>query len=138
MKLLAIFNKNFATIFQLQWNIGNILDVFLQYFVLCGIYSLTSCKVMVLNLGDWPLNILLTRHSRPPIKVILGISWILHYRYSDVSSRNFLTIFRISVGSELSIRKLGILRKYFKKIISQNFSEIIFINFSTFFWIRNY
>ena len=29
MKHLAIFNKNVATIFQLQWNIGNIPDIFL-------------------------------------------------------------------------------------------------------------
>ena len=36
MKYFAIFNKNLATIFQLQWNIGNIPDIFLQYSALCG------------------------------------------------------------------------------------------------------
>ena len=36
MKYLAILEKNVATIFQLQWNIGNISDIFLQYSVLCG------------------------------------------------------------------------------------------------------
>ena len=37
MKYFAIFDKNVATIFQLQWNIGNIPDIFLQYSVLCGL-----------------------------------------------------------------------------------------------------
>ena len=36
MKYFAIFDKNVATIFQSQWNIENIPDIFLQYFVLCG------------------------------------------------------------------------------------------------------
>ena len=36
MKYFAIFDKNIATIFQLQCKIGNISDVFLQYSVLCG------------------------------------------------------------------------------------------------------
>ena len=30
VKYFAIFNKNIATIFQLQWKIGNISDMFLQ------------------------------------------------------------------------------------------------------------
>ena len=36
MKYLAIFEKNVERIFQLQWKIGNIPDMFLQYSVLCG------------------------------------------------------------------------------------------------------
>ena len=40
MKYFAIFVKNDAAIFQLQWNIGNIPDMFLQYSVLCGLYLL--------------------------------------------------------------------------------------------------
>ena len=36
MKNFAIFDKNIATIFQLQWNIENIPDIFLQYSVLRG------------------------------------------------------------------------------------------------------
>ena len=36
MKYFAIFDKNVETIFQLQWKIGNISDMFLQYSVLCG------------------------------------------------------------------------------------------------------
>ena len=39
MKYFAIFDKNVATIFQLQWNIGNIPDIFLHYSVLCGQYT---------------------------------------------------------------------------------------------------
>ena len=35
MKYFPIFDKNVATIFQLQWNIGNISEMFLQYSVLC-------------------------------------------------------------------------------------------------------
>ena len=37
MKYFAVFDKNIVTIFQLQWNIVNISDMFLQYSVLCGI-----------------------------------------------------------------------------------------------------
>ena len=36
MKYFGIIDKNVAAIFQLQWTIGNISDVFLQYSVLCG------------------------------------------------------------------------------------------------------
>ena len=36
VKYFAIFDKNVATTFQLQWKIGNISDTFLQYSVLCG------------------------------------------------------------------------------------------------------
>ena len=36
MKYFAMFDKNVATIFRLQWNIENIPDIFLQYSVLCG------------------------------------------------------------------------------------------------------
>ena len=35
MKYFAIFEKNVKRIFQLQWKIGNISDIFLQYSVLC-------------------------------------------------------------------------------------------------------
>ena len=37
MKYFAIFEKNVERIFQLQWKIGNISDMFLQYSVLCGL-----------------------------------------------------------------------------------------------------
>ena len=36
MKYFRIIEKNVATIFQLQWKIGNISDMFLQFSVLCG------------------------------------------------------------------------------------------------------
>ena len=36
MKYFKIFDENFATIFQLRRNIGNISEMFLQYSVLCG------------------------------------------------------------------------------------------------------
>ena len=43
MKYFAIFNKNVAKVFQLQWNIWNIPDIFLQYSVLFGsIYTFDS------------------------------------------------------------------------------------------------
>ena len=38
MKYFGIIDKNVAAIFQLQWKIGNISDMFLQYYVLCGMY----------------------------------------------------------------------------------------------------
>ena len=37
MKYFAIFEKNFERIFQLQWMIGNIRKMILQYSVLCGV-----------------------------------------------------------------------------------------------------
>ena len=36
MKYFAIFEINIERIFQLQWKIENISDMFLQYSVLCG------------------------------------------------------------------------------------------------------
>ena len=36
MKYFGIIDNNFAAIFQLQWKIENISDMFLQYSVLCG------------------------------------------------------------------------------------------------------
>ena len=38
MKYFGIIDKNVAAIFQLQWKIVNISDMFLQYSVLCGIW----------------------------------------------------------------------------------------------------
>ena len=42
MKYFVINDKNVAAIFKLQWKIGNISDMFLQYFVLCG-YVFSFC-----------------------------------------------------------------------------------------------
>ena len=36
MKYFVIFDKNIAKTFQLQWKIGNVSDMFLQYSVLFG------------------------------------------------------------------------------------------------------
>ena len=44
MKYFGISDKNVAAIFQLQWKIGNISDIFLQYSVICGI-SMNFCKL---------------------------------------------------------------------------------------------
>ena len=38
----TIFDKHFLIMFQLQWNIGNIPDIFLQYSVLYGTLALTN------------------------------------------------------------------------------------------------
>ena len=57
MKYFAIFDKNVSTIFQLQWNIENIPDIFLQYSVLCGVWTL-GCQPS--------LNILLTEPTWEP------------------------------------------------------------------------
>ena len=51
VKYFAIFDKNIATIFQLQWKIGNISNMFLQYSVLCGQYHVYR----VLSRGGGPL-----------------------------------------------------------------------------------
>ena len=39
MKYFGIIDKNIAAIFQLQWKIGNISDMFLQYHLLCGLWQ---------------------------------------------------------------------------------------------------
>ena len=44
MKYFGIIDKNFAAIFQLQWKIGNISDMFLQYSVLCGTFHFDRNK----------------------------------------------------------------------------------------------
>ena len=46
MQYFAIFDKNVATIFQLQWNIGNISAMFLQYFVLCVCITSLHCVAL--------------------------------------------------------------------------------------------
>ena len=43
MKYFATFEKNVERIFQLQWKIKNISDMFLQYSVLCGLYKNVKC-----------------------------------------------------------------------------------------------
>ena len=40
MKYFAIIDKNVAALFQLQWKIGNISDMFLQHSMLCGIQNI--------------------------------------------------------------------------------------------------
>ena len=50
MKYFAVFNKNGPTIFQLQWNIGNMPDIFLQYSVLCEFsYQRLETQLMCAN-----------------------------------------------------------------------------------------
>ena len=49
MKWFAILNKNVARIFQFQWNIWNIPDIFLQYSVLCGWYLLELSDPFIKN-----------------------------------------------------------------------------------------
>ena len=39
MKYFEIIDKNVAAIFQLQWKIGNIFDVFLKYSVQCEYFG---------------------------------------------------------------------------------------------------
>ena len=39
MKYFGIIDKNVVAIFQLQWKIGNISEMFLQYSVLRGFYN---------------------------------------------------------------------------------------------------
>ena len=40
MKYFGIIDKNVAAIFQFQWKIGNISDMFLQYSVVCGYHTI--------------------------------------------------------------------------------------------------
>ena len=67
MKYFSIFYKNVATIFQLQWNIENIPDIFLQYSVLCGLIRLffSPCNLItfffklknnLFNCVQWLIN----------------------------------------------------------------------------------
>ena len=50
--ILQYLTKNIVTIFQLQWKIGNISDMFLEYSVLCGTYS--KCSVAGgLEISTW-------------------------------------------------------------------------------------
>ena len=56
VKYFSIFNKNFSRIFQLQWNIWNIPDIFLEYAVLCGMcrhIRLCNCKMTVNIFGHF-------------------------------------------------------------------------------------
>ena len=44
MKYFGIIDKNVAAIFQLQWKIGNVSDMFLQYSVLCGYFIMNNIR----------------------------------------------------------------------------------------------
>ena len=56
MNYFAIFDKNVKTMFQLQWKIGNISDMFLQYSVLCGEQS--SSRTLIFSILCYPEKIL--------------------------------------------------------------------------------
>ena len=47
MKYFWIIDKNVAAIFQLQWKIGNISDMFLQYSVLCGLFKIIVERIQI-------------------------------------------------------------------------------------------
>ena len=44
MEYFEIIDKNVEAIFQLQWKIGNIFDMFLQYSVLCVYQKMINCE----------------------------------------------------------------------------------------------
>ena len=52
MKYFGIIDKNVAAIYQLQWKIGNIFDVFLQNSVLCGIAPKYFDNIVEIFLGN--------------------------------------------------------------------------------------
>ena len=59
MKYFEIIDKNVAAIFQLQWKIGNISDMFLQYSVLSGfimiiVHFLSFASSIDENIRKWP------------------------------------------------------------------------------------
>ena len=69
MKYFGIIDKNVAAIFQLQWKIGNISDMLLQYSVLCGrllslfTYSVCDEKVKIAHMFE-RIKILKTSFSQ--------------------------------------------------------------------------
>ena len=85
MKYFAIFDENVATIFELQWNIGNISDIFLQY--LCYVLSKYNFYG-----GIWNQNSYTSAIRNLDIKTTNLVKWNLlptkRYSGSDVSYRH--------------------------------------------------
>ena len=76
MEYFAIFDKNIATIFQLQFKIENISDMFLQYSVLCG------------KVSEIPWLILQTIDNKNILKIFLKYSTNYSTTLTN-SSKNF-------------------------------------------------
>ena len=70
MKYFGIINKNVAAKFQLQWKIGNISDMFLQYSVLFGMSHFFSFRFFpyffnfAININETKSLILLNIYPR--------------------------------------------------------------------------
>ena len=58
MKYFVTFDKNVAKIFQLQWNIENDFDIFLQYSMLCGKHKSRKVKLIFSNISK-DINLIL-------------------------------------------------------------------------------
>ena len=86
MKYFGIFDKNFERIFQLQWKIRNISDMFLQYSVLCGkLFSPDLMPMQIFfhdnynvdsNTEHWETKITLLSHEAAGLKNIGEFSMI--------------------------------------------------------------
>ena len=80
MKYFAIFDKNIATVFQLQWKIGNISDMFLQYSVLCG---LSTTKLLIFFddfFNDYTLSVALCLAGTKFFSLSFGYELYVFYR----------------------------------------------------------
>ena len=86
IKYFAIFDKNISTIFQLQWNIKNIPDIFLQYSVLCGC---TVCCYF--NNFSPKKNVLWSYLPNTCVALLLNVFWPVLHR------ENFLGKFSIII-----------------------------------------
>ena len=112
MKYFARFDKNLATIFQLQWNIGNIPDVFLQYSMLRG----RACATK-LNHYYWVETL-----ESLKIQGNLGL-------FSEISRCEIKNSTNFFNSLSISFRWIGL------KILSEFFTKILSKVSSTIFWI---
>ena len=81
MKYFGLIVKNVAAIFQLQWKIEKIPDMFLQYSVLCGLLRLPGKLSQV----TFPYKVVINNHS-------ITIEWNpKFFNYSQGFNQNFGT-----------------------------------------------
>ena len=73
MKYFEIIDKNVAAIFLLQWKIGNISDIFLQYSVLCGPSFGHHTKTLALSF--WTYSFRRVPNHQEPEQHLEKIHW---------------------------------------------------------------
>ena len=152
MKYFAIFDKNVATILQLQWNIGNIPDIFLQYSVLCG-YEIwhTSETVTTLYSSQFSWQLMADLWFYGILNFLKNGRGSFNFRnlYTNIIYRsrtfgiefgrkrlNRSNFFETAFFFEFSQKFAGKFRVYRAEILCPNALILTWVMFDTKFWVN--